>query len=131
MPHCSFLSGYFPLSSLLCSQRVVHTIDFLSIEHKELLTFSIPFTFRIEKTGRIKILYALPAPQSPYPPCLHPNHHTLPACTPITIPSLPAPQSSYPPCLHLNHHTLPACTPIRTPRLRHPPNIPFVFKSYV
>ena len=48
-----FLSGYFPLSSLLSSHRTVHTIDFLEVKHEELLNFEIAFSFRIDKTGNL------------------------------------------------------------------------------
>ena len=43
--------GFFPLTSLLSSQRAVHTIDFTSIRPEDLHKFEVQFTFRIDKTG--------------------------------------------------------------------------------
>ena len=45
------VAGSFPASSLLSSQRTVHTIDFSAVSTSELQDFQIPFSFRIDKTG--------------------------------------------------------------------------------
>lgn len=43
--------GCFPVSSLLSSNRTVHSIDFLRVTCTELVDFEIPFSFPIEKTA--------------------------------------------------------------------------------
>lgn len=43
--------GYVPSSSLISSQRTVHTIDFNSVSCSELQKFTIPFSFRVDRTS--------------------------------------------------------------------------------
>ena len=43
--------GYFPLTSLLSNQRVVHHVDFSEVTQDELLSFTIQIAFKIDKTG--------------------------------------------------------------------------------
>ncbi|CAM9669122.1 unnamed protein product [Ectocarpus fasciculatus] len=43
--------GFFPSSALLSSSRTVHKVDFLRVSREELLSFEIPFSFRIDKTA--------------------------------------------------------------------------------
>ena len=45
------LTGFFPSSALLSSSRTVHKVDFLRVSREELLSFEIPFSFSIDKTG--------------------------------------------------------------------------------
>lgn len=43
--------GTFDINSLLSSQRAVHTVDFQVVTGEELQCFTIPFTFRIDRTA--------------------------------------------------------------------------------
>lgn len=43
--------GFIPLTSLLSSQRTVHTVDFSSVTPEELQKFEVLFSFRIEQTA--------------------------------------------------------------------------------
>jgi hypothetical protein len=47
-----FLSGCFPVSSLISTNRTVHSVDFGRVSCAELQNFEIPFSFRIDKTGK-------------------------------------------------------------------------------
>lgn len=43
--------GFFPASSLLSSERTVHTVDFSSVTAQELQNFEVLFSFNIEHTA--------------------------------------------------------------------------------
>lgn len=45
-------TGYVPPSTLISSNRTIHTIDFSAVTVEELQSFDIDFVFKIDKTGK-------------------------------------------------------------------------------